>query len=233
MNGAIILARTDSSRLPGKALLKITDKTLLEWCIESLKGDSNYKIIIATTCRKVDDPIIEIAKKNNISVFRGDKNNVAKRILDCAKSFKLSAFARVNGDSPFIRKNLIIKAFDEIEKSNVDFVTNLVPRHFPYGISVEVFKTKTFLESYYKFTTKQQKEHVTTYFYENISKYNTLLLTYMDGSKNDHNIRLVIDTRDDFILIDELIQRVGNDIQTIQIENIVKIFYNLKSNNND
>ena len=233
MNGAIILARTDSTRLPGKALLKIKNRTLLEWCIESLKGDSNYKIIIATTNRKIDNTIIEIAKRNNVNFFRGDINNVAKRVLDCAKYFELSAFARVNGDSPFIRKNLIIKAFNIIEESNFDFVTNLVPRHFPYGIAVEVFKTKTFEETYKSLETEQHKEHVTTYFYENISKYNSFCLTYMDGIKNDHNIRLVVDTIDDFIKMNDLIQRVDNDIQTIQTENIVKLFNNLKFQKND
>ncbi|MCF7889137.1 MAG: hypothetical protein K9L78_03360, partial [Victivallales bacterium] len=189
MNAAIILSRTDSTRLPGKALLKIKNKTLLEWCIESLKGESNYKIIVATTKRKIDNTIVEIAQKNNVNFFRGDKNNVAKRVLDCANSYNLSAFARVNGDSPFIRKKLIIKAFNKIQESNFDFVTNLVPRHFPYGISVEVFKTKTYEDAYKSLETDEQKEHVTTYFYENMSKYKPYFLTYMDGHENDHNIR--------------------------------------------
>lgn len=228
MNGVIILARTDSTRLPRKALLEIDNKTLLEWCIESLKGDSNYKIIIATTERIIDEPIIEIAKRNNVSFFRGDKDNVAKRVLNCAKEFKLSAFARVNGDSPFIRKKIVIEAFDKLEEFNFDFATNLVPRHFPYGVSVEVFKTKIFEETFRRLETEQHKEHVTSYFYENISRYNPLFIHYMDGEKNDHDIRLVVDTISDFLKIKELIQMIGTEIQTIQIEDIIKIYNNLK-----
>lgn len=228
MNGVIVLSRLDSSRLPGKALIKIHGKTLIEWCLESLKNESSYKIIIATTDREIDDPIVRIAQSNNVEYFRGDKDNVAKRVLDCARHYKLSAFARINGDSPFIRKDLILEAFNMIENSNYDFVTNLVPRHFPYGLSVEVFKTDVFEETLLKIDDDQHKEHVTTYFYQNIERFKPYLITYADGKTNDQHIRLVVDTKEDLSIIEKMLEIIGNDIQTITIQDLVTVFNNFK-----
>lgn len=229
MNGVIILSRLDSRRLPGKALINIQGKTLLEWCIESLSGDKDYKIIIATTKRKVDDPIIEIAKKRNIDFFRGEKDNVAKRVLDCAKSYNLKAFARINGDSPFVRKSLIKFGFEKINTTNCDFVTNLVPRMFPYGIAVEVFDTKIYEKTFREIVTENHKEHVTTYFYENLEKFNACFIKYRDGKTNDHHIRLVVDYKEDLILFGRVLELVADKIQTIKVKELVAIYNKLKT----
>ena len=62
----IIEARSSSKRLPGKILLPLGNKTVLEFLIERLKIFSkkiNSKIIIATTTNKDDKRIADLAKK--------------------------------------------------------------------------------------------------------------------------------------------------------------------------
>ena len=64
--GIIIEARTSSSRLPNKVLLKLKKKTVLEYLISRLKKISKKykaKIIIATTLKQNDLKIVKIAKK--------------------------------------------------------------------------------------------------------------------------------------------------------------------------
>ena len=221
-NGAIVLARMDSSRLPGKANIMIHGKTLLEWCIESLKGKSSYEIIIATTTREIDIPIVEIAKRNNIAYFQGSITDVAKRTLDCAKKFRLDNFARVNGDSPFIRRQLLNIGFDKITNPKYDFVTNLIPRHFPYGISVEIFKTKIFEQVYTRIKDPSHKEHVTSYFYEHLSNFHAHFLKYPYG--NDHNIRLVIDTEDDLVQMKKLIKLTSSNMSDLELKEILHYY---------
>ena len=54
--GAIVLSRIDSSRLPGKALAK--NKVLIEYVLErALNGNEICDVTVATSCRKIDDPI--------------------------------------------------------------------------------------------------------------------------------------------------------------------------------
>ena len=74
MKIAIIQARTGSNRLPGKILLEIEGKTMLEHMIERVsKSKKLDKIVIATTNKKNDDVIISLAKKLNVDYFRGSE----------------------------------------------------------------------------------------------------------------------------------------------------------------
>ncbi|MCK4662949.1 MAG: hypothetical protein KAT68_08795 [Bacteroidales bacterium] len=221
---AIILVRLDSERFPNKALHNIKNKPLIEWCIDGLYPNNDFDIILATTDRVVDNPIEEFAKKKNIKCFRGDFNDTAKRIIDAATFYEINVFARVNGDSPFTNRDLLEKGFEAINNEGVDFVTNLIPRNFPYGISVEVFKTNVFKESY-KFFTDFEKEHATTYFYRNISKFNPYLIKYSKG--NDHNIRLVIDTPEDKANIEALLNKLAKPFNQYTLEEIINIYKNL------
>lgn len=70
METAIILqARLGSKRLPGKVLMKINGKTILEYTIKRLKKTRLSKnIIVATTKRDEDQKIIKVAKKEWYSV---------------------------------------------------------------------------------------------------------------------------------------------------------------------
>ena len=85
----IIQARVFSSRLPGKVLLSLGDKTVLEFLINNLKKiDSINKIILAVPKNSNNTLFKKIAKKNKIKLFVSvdkNENNVLKRFYDCAK----------------------------------------------------------------------------------------------------------------------------------------------------
>lgn len=66
-----ITVRSDSSRLPNKALMKILGKPTIEMVVLRAKQAKNVdSIVICTTERPVDNEIVEIAEKHGISVFR-------------------------------------------------------------------------------------------------------------------------------------------------------------------
>jgi CMP-N,N'-diacetyllegionaminic acid synthase len=58
---ALILARKNSKRIPGKNLRKIGKKTLVEWSIDSVKGINDIIDILVSSD---DKTIVKIAKKN-------------------------------------------------------------------------------------------------------------------------------------------------------------------------
>ena len=86
---AIVESRMSSTRLFGKILLKVKNKTMLEYLIERLQKVKKIKdIVIATTLNKLDDQIVSIAKKKNVKFFRGSNTNVyvtLKKSLKYAK----------------------------------------------------------------------------------------------------------------------------------------------------
>jgi len=167
----IIQARMSSNRLPMKMLRLVNKKNLLERVhSQVLKSKKINLAIVATSLNKEDDLIYKFCKKKNFNVFRGSLNDVSKRFIDVINYYSAESFIRINGDSPFILPNIIDKAVNLFNRSGVDLVTNIYPRSYPKGQSVEIINSKTFIKSY-KFQNNSQKEHVTKYFYDNFKNY--------------------------------------------------------------
>ena len=161
----IIQARCSSKRLKNKVLLKLNNIPVIRHLINTIKKNKKIKkIIVATSNQKTDDKLIRYLKKINILFYRGDLDNVAKRLCLAAKKYKAKRFMRISGDSPLIDNEVLNKALEINKKfSSYDLITNLYPRTFPKGQSVEIIKT-SILEKNIKFMTKFEKEHVTKFF---------------------------------------------------------------------
>lgn len=192
----IIPARMGSKRLRGKILKKINNYPLLWILIKRLKKvKSIKKIIVSTTKNKIDDKIIQFCKKNKISYYRGSTKNVAERVCKTALKFNADAFIRINGDSPFIDYRIIDKLINIFKKKKPDLMTNIFPRSFPIGQSVEIVDQKTLSTNLSKLTKKSYKEHITKYFYKNSKNFK---IENFKNSKNYSNKKLAIDTKEDF-----------------------------------
>ena len=104
----IVEARTSSSRLPGKVLLKVLNRPLLDLMIERLKLISKIdNIIIATTTNEKDNEIEKLAKDNNVKCFRGSETDVLGRVVTAAKEFKTDCQVFECGSKNGVNKNLI------------------------------------------------------------------------------------------------------------------------------
>ncbi len=206
---AIIQARVSSKRLPGKVLKKINNLTILERVINQVKGSfSKENIIVATSLDKKDIEICRICRKNKIKYYRGDLNNVAKRYFEVLKKFKTDSFLRVCADSPFIDPILINKLKKTFHKKNPEFLTNVLPRSFPKGQSIEIFNSNLYISNFYKIKKKKDMEHVTTYFYFNKKKYNFINI------KNNYNFSkksMCIDYPKDLIKAKKIIDKFNKN----------------------
>ena len=202
--GAIVLARLDSSRLPGKGLIEVSGRPLLAYTIERLrKVPALERIILATSDRNLDDGLAAFAATSGIECFRGSVDDVAGRVLRCAQAFNLGAIARVNGDSPLIDYNAIADAIRRYDETGADVVTNVFPRSFPTGASVEIFRTKAFERAYAAMTKPDHFEHVTKFFYDNPDKFS--ILNVDSGDPTLASINLAVDFPEDLERIRSLI----------------------------
>lgn len=169
---AIIQARTSSKRFPNKVLYEINSKPIIIRVIDNvLKSRFISKVIIATSKENSDNSLISLIKKFKYKFYRGSLNNVALRMLNAAKINRVKYFVRINGDSPLIDYKIINYAIETFKKNkNADIITNVFPRNYPSGQSVEIIKTNTLNINISKFNL-HEKEHVTSYFYSNNKKF--------------------------------------------------------------
>jgi spore coat polysaccharide biosynthesis protein SpsF len=87
---------------------------------------------------------------------------------------------------------LLDEAAGQAEQNPWDLVTNLCPRTFPYGVSVELVRTATYEKAYGQFTRPEHFEHVTSYLYEHADQ--VRLLNLFRRGPNLAHVRLTVDT---------------------------------------
>ncbi len=106
--GAIIQARMGSTRLPGKVLKRLGDKSVLEHVYERVaQAKTLDTVIIATTERESDDVIVELAEQRGWPIYRGAEEEVLVRYYQTSKHFDLDAVVRITADCPLIDPMII------------------------------------------------------------------------------------------------------------------------------
>lgn len=216
----IIQSRLNSKRLPGKALKKINNIELIKRVYLRIKNFKKFKkILVAIPDNRSNLKLKTFLKKNKIPFFLGSEKNVFSRFYNCLKKYDLKYIIRISGDSPLIDPKIIDKILKLKEKSkNFDLITNIFPRSYPVGQSVELIPKSTFEKLKKIELNPEHKEHVTKYIYENN---NMFKIINMKNIENQSSIRLVVDTRNDLKLIDNLI-RIKNISLSDNYNTIIK-----------
>jgi spore coat polysaccharide biosynthesis protein SpsF len=201
----IVQARMGSTRLPGKILLKIKDKPILSYVIERLKLCKELNnIIISTTKSNRDDVVEKYCIKNKIDFFRGSENDVLSRYYYSSLEFKADIIVRVTSDcpliDPIITDNIILNHMN----NKADYTSNTIIRSFPRGFDVEVFNFNILKKAFINADKMYQREHVTPYIKENPEIFN-LKNIKAKGLLNRPDIRITLDTKEDYILINKII----------------------------
>ena len=101
--GALITARSTSSRYPRKHLGILGGKPMIVQIIEKLKRlDGLDKIILSTTANNTDDKLCQVAMKVGATINRGPEFNLLERDLQAIYVHDLDAVLGISGDCPFI-----------------------------------------------------------------------------------------------------------------------------------
>lgn len=191
-----IQARLNSRRLPRKVLRIVNGNPILFYLLERLKKTKlKDSIYVLTSTEQSDLKIVDYCKKHKINFFRGNLNNVFSRYLEFTKIKKVDAVIRISGDSPLIDFNIVNKMYELfLKNSEYDLITNIFPRTFPVGQSVEILKTSTLKFMNKKTLEEEDKEHVTSYIYKNPEMFK--IFNY-ENTKNESSRRLSIDNEQD------------------------------------
>jgi spore coat polysaccharide biosynthesis protein SpsF (cytidylyltransferase family) len=203
----VVLARLDSARLPGKPLLDCGGLPLVAHCVERARRAALLQgLALATTDRPLDDPLAHWAAGQGLPVFRGATDDVAGRVLECGRHFQARYVLRINGDSPCLDPLLVDQGLALCD-GQVDLVTNLPGRTFPYGVSFEAVRLEALAEAWATMSDPADREHVTRYFYQHPDRFRWAALT--SPSPWLCAARLVVDTPLDLERFRTLCARLG------------------------
>ena len=218
---AIILARMSSSRLPGKSLTLINGKELIRYVVETLQHTNVVSdVCIATSDVDSDSAIEDFARTFGVECYRGNLENVAERFVNAAGRYNAPGAYRVNGDSPLISRQLFERASKSFDKNGVDLVTNVFPRTYPPGVSVELVRLSAMQDALMKMTQENQ-EHVTQYIYQNDGDFR---IENLHGENDFSNCHFAIDTAHDMAVFEEITRLMDRPHWEYSIEEVVRLY---------
>lgn len=195
---AIIQARMSSTRLPGKVLMDLAGKPMLQWVIDAVEASTLVDhVIVATSTMASDNRICEYLKDG---YFRGSLEDVLDRYYRAAiSSYVFPAhIIRITADCPLTSSKLIDKVIEQHIRDRNDYTTN--GADWPSGFDVEVFTFGTLLEAAKLAKDPYQREHVTPYMQDP----NRFKIGYYGGGPG-RTVKWSVDTKEDFERIAQIL----------------------------
>lgn len=206
---AIIQAHMGSTRLPGKVLMDICGRSMLEWVVHRTKRCSALdEIVVATSILPTDDVIVAACRDMHVAVFRGSDLDVLDRFMQAARTHSADVCVRITSDCPLIDPDVsehVIDCFRNAQPA-VDYASNKIPQSYPRGLDTEVFTLGALERAWRQATKSYQRTHVTTYIYEHPQHFRLLSVT---STSDRSNWRWTVDTAEDLEFVRQIYSRVG------------------------
>lgn len=127
---AVIPARFQSTRFPGKPLASILGKPLIQWTIENTRRcNAIHKIIIATD----DDRIEKVVRNLGVDVHRTDPtcasgtDRIAQVVQERPSLKEATFLVNIQGDEPCIQTECVDAVLDAMQQSHADIGTPISP----------------------------------------------------------------------------------------------------------
>ncbi len=210
----IIQARMQSSRLPGKVLMPLSGKPMLEWVITRAEQSQVINdCMVATTVDAADDPIEHWCAENEVPVYRGSQFDVLDRYYHAAQQAGADVIIRVTADCPLIDPALIDRLFAFYVKEQADFAANRLPppwhRTYPIGLDAEIVSMDMLEMAWKNAEEKYEREHVMPWFYDTPGRCKVSIL---DNPEDYGMHRWTVDTPEDYAMMQTLFEKLPDPL---------------------
>jgi len=220
---AIIEARMTSTRLPGKHMLPVMGRPIIEFLINRLKHVKSIdNIVMATTTNDADNPLVGLSIKSGIDYFRGSEPDVMSRVVESAKSVNAEIIVSITGDCPLIDPQLIEQAIQTFIHNRCDYVNNAAVPGYPGGMNTQVFTLASLIRSSKLTRNSLDREHVTSHIYRNPELFSPIYLM-PTPDLNHPEFELELDEKADYDLIKKIIEYFGEGNQLFSCKEIIEL----------
>ena len=224
---AIIQARWNSTRFPGKIAYLIEDKSVLNHVVDRMVGTKYIKQVCCALPKSKDSiKIKKLIDHSSVNFFFGDEEDVLKRFYDAAIFMKADIIVRVTSDCPINFPIVNEKVIKLLIDNDLDYACNNNPPTFPHGLDCEVFTFKALKLCNENAIENYDREHVTPWLREckNIKKLNLFC-----AEKDVKQFRLTLDYEEDLLLLRKIFCKLKDYKNPIDL----KFFLNFLKSNKD
>ena len=179
----VIQARLGSSRLPCKTLLNLHGLPVIDWVVgRCARSELADDLVVALPDTRRDEVLARHLRAQGVNTFRGSEQ-----------------------DNPLIWggeiDNLIRFYQREHTAGNCDYAYNHIPRNnlYPDGLGAEIVSFELFTKAMNEATLPAHREHCLSYIVDNPELFAILTFDPLDPALHHPEMKLDMDTADDFI----------------------------------
>ena len=163
-----------STRLPGKTMFDLAGQPLIGRMLERVKRVRGLDgIVVATTERREDDVLVQVADAYGVESFRGSEDDLVDRYYQAAKACAARTVLRLPADNPCPEPEAFERLIEAHGRSGVCFSSNIMQvdgNQWPDGIGVEAFQFDVLHDIWRTETAPQRREHLASNFYDYLNQ---------------------------------------------------------------
>ena len=218
---AIVQARMKSSRLPGKVLKDIQGKPMLWHVVKRLKKARLVgRIIIATSNREIDTPILKLGRDLRLDCYAGSEQDVLDRYYRAATNFGADIIVRITADCALIDPHIVDDVIRRYMQGDCDYVANTLKWTYPDGVDVEVFSYAALEKAWREARWASEREHVTPYIRKNPDKFR---LVNIESGTDLSRFRWSVDREEDLEFVRQVFRHLYQEGQIFYMEDVLKL----------
>jgi spore coat polysaccharide biosynthesis protein SpsF len=218
----VVQARMTSTRLPGKVLMDLEGRPLLERELERLgRCTRAEEVVLAVTTNADDDALVALADRLGLRWYRGSEDDVLSRYAGAAAEADADLVVRVTSDCPLIdpeETDAVIAALEE-RAAETDYASNRLEPHLPRGLDVEVLWRDVLDRMDRMATSRPAREHVTWFCYA--ERPELFSLHSVRRPVDAHDLRWTVDTAADLALVRRLYADLGLAERAVPLADVI------------
>jgi spore coat polysaccharide biosynthesis protein SpsF len=204
----VVGARMASARYPGKALVPLAGRELLDVLLERLQTAAGVDgVALATSTRPENDPLEAVAARRGLFTFRGPEDDVLRRYVDCARALGARHVVRVTADNPLTDLETL-EALVALHHARGADYTYVPGEALLMGILSEVISTAALERSWERGEPRHRSELMTLYIKEHPREFAIATGALPEGLLRPH-YRLTVDEPEDVELMQALFARLS------------------------
>lgn len=215
----LITARLKSTRLKEKVLKPVVDRPMLSHLVERLRtAEIPEEIILCTSTVEQDDRLESFAREEGLLCYRGHPDDVLLRMLTAAETYDVDTIVSCTADNPFVDPVYIDKMLDFHWSRKSDFtrISGLPFGTFSYALERSAVKKACDIKD-------QVDTEVWGGYFTQTGLFNCNVLDVDDGAVRWPELRLTVDTQDDFDLVSAIFAELYKPGSVFTLEQIVAL----------
>lgn len=218
---ALIQARMNSERLPGKVIMPLAGKPLVLHLVERLRSIKEIDhVVVATAEHPSNDPLVEICDDNKIDCFRGSLDDVLGRLTSAGQLYEADIVIRATCDCPLVERKYVAERIAMVEREDLAFTYCLSSSMLFAGATVMKMTFLDFLNQYAN--RPEDREHCGLPFALLYRKIFRSKEVFPDEELNSYGYRLTVDERADYEVVKAIYDALYSPGRPIDIKSVLQ-----------